>query len=99
MKTNIQSAHLLFSFEQHRKKTCFRGFPTTSETNWFYSHRRWLEAGNFGFSKKRDCTIYVAKTKALISCGITVQLICTFVFAYAKSRFPRDVAHLYIQRN
>ena len=33
----------------------------------------------FGFSKKKDCTIYVAKTKALISCA--------FVFAYAKNRF------------
>ena len=33
-----------------------------------------------------DCSVYVAK-KALISCAITVQLICAFVFAYAKSRF------------
>ena len=32
--------------------------------------------------------IYVAKTKALIS----VQLICTFVLEYAKSRFSHDVA-------
>ena len=31
---------------------------------------------------------YVAKTKALIS--------CTFVFAYAKSRFSHDVAHLLV---
>ena len=41
-----------------------------------------------------DCTIYVAKTKALISCPVTVavtaQLICAFVFAYAKSRFSHD---------
>ena len=34
-----------------------------------------------------DCTIYVAKTKALISCAVTTQLTCAFVFAYAKSRF------------
>ena len=33
-----------------------------------------------------DCTIYVAKTKVLISCA--------FVFAYAKSRFSHDVAHI-----
>ena len=31
--------------------------------------------------KKRDCTINVAKPKALISCAGTVQLICAFVFA------------------
>ena len=27
------------------------------------------------------------KTKALISCVVTAQLICVFVFTYAKSRF------------
>ena len=31
-----------------------------------------------------DCTILIAKTKALISCAVTAQLICVFVFAYAK---------------
>ena len=51
-----------------------------------HSHRRWLEAENFGFRKKRDCTftIYVAKTKALI---------CAFVFPYTNSRFSHDTAH------
>ena len=28
--------------------------------------------------------IYVAKTKALTSCGVTMQLICAFVFAYMQ---------------
>ena len=38
-----------------------------------------------------DCTIFVAKTKVLISCAVvTVQLICTFVFAYAKNRFSHE---------
>ena len=31
-----------------------------------------------------DRTICVAKTKALISCAVTAQLICVFVYAYAK---------------
>ena len=35
-----------------------------------------------------ECTIDVAKTK------VTAQLICVFVFAYAKIRFSRDAAHL-----
>ena len=39
---------------------------------------------NFGFRNKRDWAIYVAKTRALISCAITAHLICTFVFTYAK---------------
>ena len=29
---------------------------------------------------KRDCTICVAKTKALISFAITAELICAFIF-------------------
>ena len=37
--------------------------------------------------------MYVAKTRARISCTITARLICAFVFAYAKSRFSHDKAH------
>ena len=40
-----------------------------------------------GFRKKRDCTIYVAKTKALISFAVTAQLICVFLFTYATAGF------------
>ena len=42
----------------------------------------------------RDRTIHVAKTKALISFAITAKLICVFVFAFAKSRFSHDAAHI-----
>ena len=41
-----------------------------------------------------DCTIRVVKTKALISFAVTAKLICVFVFAYAKSRFSHDAAHM-----
>ena len=57
-----------------------------------YNNRRWLAACNFGFRKCRDCTIYVAKTKVLISCAVTAQLICIFVLA--KSRFSHNEAHI-----
>ena len=40
-----------------------------------------------------DCTICVAKTKALISFTVTVKLICVFVSAYAKIRFSHNEAH------
>ena len=30
----------------------------------------------------------------LISCTVTVQLICTFVFAYAKRRLSHSAAHI-----
>ena len=59
-----------------------------------YSHRRQLDAYNFGFRKKRDCSIHVAKTKVLISCAVTAQLICTFIFAHAKSLFSHDEAQM-----
>ena len=36
----------------------------------------------------------MAKTKALISFAVTAKLICVLVFAYAKSLFSHDVAHL-----
>ena len=57
-----------------------------------YSHRSRLEAWNFGFKKKSDCTIPVAKTKALIS--FTAKLICVFVFAYADCWFSHVAAHI-----
>ena len=41
-----------------------------------------------------DCTIHVANTKALISFAVTAKLICIFVFAYAKSRFSHNEAHI-----
>ena len=43
-----------------------------------------------------DCTIYVGKTKALISFMVTAKLICVFVFAYAKCWFSHDAAHTHL---
>ena len=68
-------------------------FLNRSDTNRF-KHRRWLEAEKFGFRKKRNCTIRVAKTKALISFAVTAKLICVFVFAYADRGFSHEAAHL-----
>ena len=57
------------------------GFRLGPTQTGLYGQGSRLEAWNFGVMKKRDCTICVAKTKALISCAVTVQLICVFVFA------------------
>ena len=35
---------------------------------------------------------HVVKTKTLIICTVTMQLICAFVFAFATSRIARDAA-------
>ena len=74
-------------YEPRSEKTGLRGFRPGPTQTGLYSHRRWLEAGNFVFRKYRDCTIRVAKTKALISFAVTAKLICVFVFAYAITGF------------
>ena len=52
---------------------------------------------DFGSSDCK-CTSYVAKTKVLISCMVTTQLICIFVFTYTKGRFSHDVALKFLNR-
>ena len=93
---------LMFSnvlFEPRRGKTCRRDLRPVPTQIGLYSHRRWLETWKSGCSKKRECAIQVAKTKALISFGVTsfavtANLICVFVFAYAKIRFSHVAAQI-----
>ena len=81
------------SFEPQREKNRLRGFrPGLTQTG-LYSHRKELESSNFGYKKRRHCTILVAKIKAMISFAVSAKLICAFVFAPAKIRFSRDAAH------
>ena len=75
----------------------FRPGPTQTG---LYSHRRWLEVGNFGFGKKRNFTIRVAKTKALISyceadlrlcfrlCRLVVFLCCGPFLIFSMYKIP-----------
>ena len=91
---DIRSNFLFLLYESRCEKTGLRGiWPTQTG---LYSHRRWLEARNFGLRKKRDCTIRVAKTKVLIRFAVTAKLICVFVFAYAKSRFSHNEAQMFL---
>ena len=46
-----------------------------------------IARGLKGLESRRDCTIYVVKTKALTSCTVTAQLICAFVFNVQKAGF------------
>ena len=72
---------IMSTYEPRCEKTGPRGVrPGTTQTE-LCNHRRCLEAGNFGFRKKRYCTI-------------TAKLICVFVYAYAKSRFSHNEAHI-----
>ena len=62
------------------KKSFITLGPGLTQTG-LYNYRRWLEAGSFGY-----CPICVAKTKALISCIVTAQLICALIFAYQYAK-------------
>ena len=57
-----------------QEKTNDMGFQPVWTQIRLYSCRKWLEARSFGFKKKRDCTIHVAKMKVLITCGVTAPL-------------------------
>ena len=97
-KVKLHLGPVCCSFMKNEKneKVCLNwssGFLTRSNTNRTVQPQKM--ARGLKFRKKRDCTICVAKTKALISCAVTAQLICDFVFAYAKSHFSHEVAHIY----
>ena len=77
------------------QKICLRGFrPVPTKTGLYTAtvDGYWLEISDLGSSS--GCTIYVAKTKALISCTVTGQLIFAFVSTYAKGRFSHEVARV-----
>ena len=84
------------TYEPRWEKNGLRGLRPGPTQTGLYSRKRWLEASNFVFRKRRYCTIRVAKTKVLISFAVTAKVICVFVFAYAKIRFSHDAAHMYI---
>ena len=79
-------------FEPRHERTNNVVFWTGRTQTELYKHSRSLEAGNFGFRKKRDCTIHLVKTKALISFEVTAKLISAFVFALAKCTFSHNAA-------
>ena len=81
-------------YEPRHEKTCLSGFLTRFDTNWAVQPQKMARGLECWIKKKRGCTIYVAKTKAMISCRMTAQLIGTFVLAYAKCRFSHNVAHI-----
>ena len=62
------------------------GFPIRSDTNEAAQPQKMARDLKFRFREKRDCTIYVAKTKALIS--------CLRLFVSATSRFSHDAPHI-----
>ena len=60
---------VMFPVEPCHEKTGLWDYHPSPIQSGMYIHRR-LEAGNFGFKKKRGFTLCVAKTQVLISCAV-----------------------------
>ena len=60
--------------EPHRKKTGLRGFRPGPTHARLYSFKKKLEAQDFGFTNQSNRTIYVAKTRTMISCAVIESL-------------------------
>ena len=67
----------------HNEKNCCLGVrPGLTD---MFSQKRRLESTYYGFKERRGCTFRGAKSKALIHCAVTVQLVRVFAFPYAKN--------------
>ena len=75
---DVNSRHQLSAWCQ--KKTCLLRFQPGPTQTGLRSHRRWLEALNYGFRKYRDCTVYAADLR-----------LC---FCIWKGKVSRDAAQL-----
>ena len=65
---------MLYMWEPHREKTCLQGFrPVLTQTQGCTTTEDGLR-----LEMERNCTIFVAKTKVLISCAV------------ADSYYPND---------
>ena len=67
----------------------YSGFPTRFDTDCAVQPQKMPRGLNFGFRNKRDWAIYVAKTRALISCAITAHLICTYVYTFESNQLGK----------
>ena len=67
---------------------------TRCDTNQPVQSQKQARNLKFWIKEEEDCTVGVAKTKALISFAATAKLICAFVFVYAKFIFSHDAARI-----
>ena len=91
MMTSKMSRSCVSLNEPSHEKTYRRAFRPGPTQTGLYNQRKWLEARNLRIRKKRDCIIYVTQAKVMISCLVTTQLICAFIFY----RFSYDAALMF----
>ena len=67
------------------------GVPTSSDTNWAVKPQKMARGLIFRILwKKRDCTIYVATPKVLISCAVTVKVDLGVCFLICKTQVLKN---------
>ena len=72
--------------------------PTRSNTNQAVESQKQAKGLQFWLELEEELFAFV-KTKALISCAVTAQLICAFVFAEAFCWFSHAVAQILEELN
>ena len=84
---------LSFSSPVHEKNLS-SGFPTRSYTNSAVQPQKIAKGLKFRIEGVEGLYYQSSKTKALIICAVTADLLLCFFRIYAKSRFSYDVAHI-----
>ena len=88
--------------KSYRKKVTFDKKQNKKKTVLSCCKDNFISSRRFVLSKlpyqNRYCTISGAKTKALISCAVTAQLISAFVFTYADCWFSGAAFHFISSR-
>ena len=89
---HLLHVHVYFSLVLKNRSSVF---PTRLDTNRAEQPQKMARGLRFRILKVEGLYYsYLAKTKALISCAVTAQLLCVFVFAYKKPVFSLRVSYL-----
>ena len=72
------------------------GFPTRSATNRAVLSQKMARGLKFRIYEVEELYYPCSENKGADRCVVTVQLICVFVFAYAKKRFSHNEAHFIV---
>ena len=77
----------MLSNDPRHDKTCLRGFPNRSDTKWAVQPQNLVRDLKFWIYKEEGMYYLCSKNRGTDQLRCTAWLICTFILAYAKSRF------------
>ena len=76
------------------KENLSTGFLTRSKTNQAVQPQKIVRSFKFQINEVEALYYPCSKIKLLISCTVTAQLTCTFVFRICKKQVSHDVVHI-----